>query len=86
MVDHKPLVGLLSNRSLADITNLLQLLLVEKTMGWNFSVKHFAGVSNLACDALSRYPWSEKPVIPGDVDSVLVASLTKKLWLPDGRM
>ena len=43
VVDHKPLVGLLSTR-LADITNHWLLLLVEKTLGWNFSVKHIAGI------------------------------------------
>ena len=69
----------LNNWSLADITNPRLLLLVEKTMGWNFSVEHIAGISNLSCEALSRYPWSEKPINPGDVDSVVVAALGQEM-------
>ena len=48
VVDHKPLVVLLSNRSLDDITNPRLLMLVKMTLGWNFSVKHIMGILNLA--------------------------------------
>ena len=35
----------------------------------------------MACDALSRYPWSEKPVIPSDVNSVVVATLDPQIMV-----
>ena len=81
LVDHKLLVWLLSNRSLADIDNHLLLLLVEKTLGWTFHFEHIAGISNVDCVALSRYPWSEKPFTPCDIDSVVVASMDQEVMV-----
>ena len=52
-VDHKPLVGLLTKRSLDDICNPRLSLLSEKTMGWNFRVIHIPGLKNDGPDCLS---------------------------------
>ena len=60
IADHKPLLGLLGNRSLEDIGNPRLTLLVEKTLRWRFRVQHIAGLNNSSSDALSRFPWSLK--------------------------
>ena len=56
LVDHKPLIGLLSTRNLGDIDNPRLLHLAERLLRWNFSIEHIAGAKNFAPDALSRSP------------------------------
>ena len=58
--DHKPLLGLLGNRSMDDIPNPELQRLAEKTLRWNLQVCHVPGLENCVSDALSRYPWSPK--------------------------
>jgi hypothetical protein len=52
LVEHKPLIGLLINRELEDISNPR----LERTMRWQFRIEHVAGAKNFRTDALSRYP------------------------------
>ena len=54
--DHKPLINVLNERSLNDITNRRLLNLKEKTMQYQFEIKHVSGSKNRGPDALSRYP------------------------------
>ena len=54
--DHKPLVSILNGRSLTEITNRRLLNLKEKTLPYNFEIKHVPGTKNKGPDALSRYP------------------------------
>ena len=54
---------------------------MEKTLGRTFCVKHIAGILNLANIAMSRYPCFEKPIIPGDVNSIVVASLDQDMMV-----
>ena len=56
LVDHKPLIGLLENRELGDISNPRLEGLTEKTMRWKFVIRHIEGATNFGPDALSRYP------------------------------
>ena len=51
LVDHKPLIGLLENRELGDISNPRLEGLTEKTMRWKFVIKHIAGATNFGPDA-----------------------------------
>merc|ERR1712155_261027 len=53
-VDHKPLLGLLNDKSLADIENPRLLMLKEKTLWFNFDVLHIGGKKNCGPDYLSR--------------------------------
>ena len=53
-VDHLPLVGLLSDRSLADIDNPRLLLLKEKTLWFRFSIIHVPGKIHCGPDYMSR--------------------------------
>ena len=54
--DHKPLLQILNDRSLADITNRRLLNLKEKTMEYRFTIIHVTGAKNKGPDAASRYP------------------------------
>ena len=54
--DHKPLVGILNNRSLNDIANRRLLNLKEKTLAYKFNLIHVSGKKNAGADAASRYP------------------------------
>jgi hypothetical protein len=60
LVDHKPLLGLLTSRNLGDIENPRLLHLAERLLRWRFNIQHIAGAKNFAPDALSRSP--VKPV------------------------
>lgn len=53
-VDHKPLLGLLNDKSLADIDNPRLLMLKEKTLWFNFRVIWVPGHSNSGPDFMSR--------------------------------
>ena len=56
LVDHKLLLGLLTNRELGDISNPRLEALTEHTMRWSFRIEHVAGAKNFEPDALSSYP------------------------------
>ena len=53
-VDHKPLLGLLNDKSLADIENPRLLMLKEKTLWFNFEVVWIAGSKHCGPDYMSR--------------------------------
>ena len=54
IVDHKPLLGLLNDKSLAEIDNPRLLMLKEKTLWYNFKVKHVPGRLHNGPDYMSR--------------------------------
>ena len=56
LVDHKPLLGLLTRRELGAIDNPRLEHLAERLQRWNFDIHHIAGAKNFAPDALSRTP------------------------------
>ena len=53
-VDHKPLLGLLNDKSLAEIDNPRLLMLKEKTLWFNFQVMWVPGRTNSGPDFMSR--------------------------------
>jgi hypothetical protein len=66
--DHKPLLQILNDRCLTDITNRRLLNLKEKTLGYRFTIVHVPGKKNLGPDAASRHPASQ-PIrlsLPGE--------------------
>ena len=54
--DHKPLLNILNDRSLADIGNRRLQNLKEKTLSYHFTIAHVPGRKQLGADAASRYP------------------------------
>ena len=54
--DHKPLFGVLNDRSLTDIVNRRLLNLKEKALFCQFEIVHVPGRKNTGADAASRYP------------------------------
>ena len=55
LVDHRPLVKIFGNKPLADIENVRLQQQKEKTLAYNFDIKHIPGVKNHA-NTFSRYP------------------------------
>ena len=64
--DHKPLLGVLSDRNIEDISNPRLQRLKEKTLMFRFSICHLPGRLNKVADAASRYPTSQ----PGEGDTL----------------
>ena len=56
LVDHKPLLGLLTTRNLGEIENPRLMHLAERLLKWTFTIKNIAGATNYTPDALSRSP------------------------------
>ncbi len=56
MTDHKPLVKILGDRTLDEITNTRLFRLKQRTLPWRFEIVHMSGKSNHAADATSRHP------------------------------
>ena len=56
LFDHKPLIGLLENHELGNISNPRLEGLTRETMRWKFVICHIARVTNFGPDALFRYP------------------------------
>ena len=54
-VDHKPLLKILGDRSLEDISNNRLRNLKEKTLRYKFHILHVPGAKHKAADAMSRY-------------------------------
>ena len=52
--DHKSLVCVLGDQSLADVENPRLARIKEKTLWWQFTIVHTPGKLQLAADALSR--------------------------------
>ena len=57
--DHKPLLGILSDRNIEDVSNPRLQRLKEKTLMFRFSICHLPGKLNKVADATSRYPTSQ---------------------------
>ena len=75
-VDHKPLLKILGDRSLEDISNNRLRNLKEKTLRYKFHILHVPGAKHKAVDAMSRYPNGHKQPemleLPDDIASVNV--------------
>ena len=56
VTDHKPLVKILGDRTLNEISNTRLFRLKQRTLPWQFEIVHMAGSSNHVADATSRHP------------------------------
>ena len=56
VTDHKPLLKILGDRNLEDISNPRLIKLKEKTLLFRFGISYIAGSRNSAADAVSSYP------------------------------
>ena len=56
VVDHKPLVKILGDQRLDEISNPRLLRIKQRTLMWQFEIEYQPGKLNLTSDALSRYP------------------------------
>ena len=56
VTDHKPLVKLLGDRTLDEITNSRLFRIKQRTLPWRYVISHMPGKTNLAADATSRHP------------------------------
>ena len=74
ITDHRPLVKLLSDRELKDITNPRLFRLKEKTLPYRYVIRFKPGKNNILADTLSRYPVER--VTPTDADSSFEEALT----------
>lgn len=52
ITDHKPLVKILGDRTLDEITNLRLFRLKQRTVPWRFEIQHLPGKCNHAADAI----------------------------------
>lgn len=72
-VDHRPLLKIFGDRSLADISNARLRNLKEKTLRYRFKIIHIPGIKNSTPDALSRNPTGTpspaKMALQDDMDS-----------------
>ena len=87
-VDHKPLLKILTDRSLADIPNPRLRNLKEKTLRYRFRIVHVPGVRHRATDCLSRHPTGAplKLHLPDDIATIAPPpiNLTEPLTLMAG--
>ena len=56
VTDHKPLVKILGDRTLDEISNTRTFRLKQRTLPWSFDIAHLPGKTNSAADATSRHP------------------------------
>ena len=75
-VDHKPLLGLLNDKSLADIDNPRLLMLKEKTLWYNFDVVWVPGRTNSGPDCMSRTTNKEDTTKQARINCILGFSQT----------
>ncbi len=73
-VDHRPLLKILGDRSLDQISNVRLRNLKEKTLRYRFRIVYVPGVRNSTSDALSRHPTGdphpEKLLLRDDIASI----------------
>ena len=58
VTDHKPLVKILGDRTLDEISSTRIFRLKQRTLPWSFNIAHLPGKTNTAADATSRHPSS----------------------------
>ena len=78
--DHKPLVNILNDKSLADIGNRRLLNLKEKTLSFRFTIHHVSAAKNKGPDATSRYPVSYTEEEDMADDNAVVAGVIESLY------
>ena len=85
VVDHEPLVRLLSDRELADIPNPRLFRIKEKTLPYLYQIHYSPGIDNPA-DPLSRHPYDPAPTDESDdLESSSVSVVASTLLDIDAR-
>ena len=79
ITDHKPLVSIFSDKSLASIENPRLFRMKEKSLQFSFEIQHIPGKKMLAADALSRYPVSRPTAEDEDFSSDIDQSVITKI-------
>ena len=81
VTDHKPLTKIFGDRTLDEIANTRLFRLKQRTLPWQFSIKHMPGKTNDFADAMSRYPAAEvNPLSTEDVtESMIATAMSKEL-------
>ena len=74
-VDHKPLVKVLGDQPLGQIKNPRLQKMKEKTMPYQYRIKHTPGKENASADAASRYPVGS----PDDSEALEYSSICSSL-------
>ena len=73
VTDHKPLLKILSDKALDEISNHRIFSLKQRTLPWQFQIDHLPGKSNEAADALSRQPVDSEPSeIKASINALLI--------------
>ena len=70
VTDHKPLVKILGDRTLDEITNTRLFRIKQRTLPWRFEIHHLPGKTNHAADATSRHPSSSGSTNSSSVNQV----------------
>ena len=82
VTDHKPLVKILGDRTLDEITNPRLFQLKQCTLPWRFDILHMPGKANHAADAASRHPSASRPIknsgIPDYRESALMTAIQRE--------
>ena len=76
-VDHKPLLGVLNDKSLQEVENPRLQRLKEQTLRFNFSLVHVPGRLHKTADATSRQPVAEAD---NDVEVLLAGVADSRLY------
>ena len=76
VTDHKPLVKILGDRTLDEISNSRIFRLKQRTLPWSFTIAHLPGKTNSAADAASRYP-SASAHMNDDAECIMAAAIHK---------
>ena len=77
VTDHRPLVGLLGDKALTDVTNPRLFRLKERTLQFKFTIRYLPEKKNCAADFLSRYPSMRSPpsVLDEEQDEELTVAM-----------
>lgn len=70
VVDHKPLLKVMGDRKLDEMTNPRLRSIKERTLCYRFTIQHIPGTSNLVADALSRHPYGQQPTATSTLASM----------------
>ena len=75
VTDHKPLTKIFGDRTLDEIANTRLFRLKQRTLPWQFSIRHMPGKTNAFADAMSRYPAVEiNALSTGDISESMIAT------------
>ena len=77
-VDHKPLLGVLNDKSFDSIDNIRLAKLKEKIICFRFTIIHVPGVKNRIADIASRYPSVEPPSLVSEDNQRLTRTMVRR--------